>query len=130
MSSYSSNVKNNLHYHLLLVLVLNMINNKITAAEVLQILGERLKKARLDRNETQEVFASRIGLTRQSYAKMERGAGSVPISNWLEASNILGRLDSWNAVLDKQTDLFEDFEKKQQKKKRAGRKKAARGEGT
>ncbi len=96
-----------------------MINSSNEIAEVLRQLGERLREARLVRNETQETFAARIGLTRQSYAKMEKGAGSVPIASWLAASDILGRLKSWQDVLAENKDLFEQYEKKQKKRKRA-----------
>nr|MBF0222011.1 helix-turn-helix transcriptional regulator [Desulfobulbaceae bacterium] len=98
-----------------------MVNTDGKLGEVLEMLGARLKDARLSRNESQEVFAARIGLTRQSYAKMEKGAGVVPIANWLVASDILGRLDTWQDVLTGQEDLFVQYKKKQQKRKRASR---------
>ncbi len=99
--------------------MLIMINAENKIEEVLKKLGARLKAARLARNESQEIFAARIGLTRQSYAKMEKGTGSVPIVNWLAASDILGLLDTWQEVLAGQEDLFEQYERKQHKRKRA-----------
>jgi len=99
--------------------MLIMINAENKIEEVLKKLGARLKVARLARNESQEVLAARIGLTRQSYAKMEKGTGSVPIANWLAASDILGRLDTWQDVFAGQEDLFEQYERKQHKRKRA-----------
>ncbi len=103
--------------------MLSMINSNNEIVEILQQLGRRLKEARLARNETQAVFAARIGLTRQSYAKMEKGEGAVPLASWLAASDILGRLDTWKNVLSEEKDLFEQYEKKQQKRKRASRRK-------
>lgn len=100
-----------------------MFNNN-NVINLLLILGQRLKEARLARNETQATFAARIGLTRQSYAKMEKGQGTVPIASWLAASEILGRLDTWNDVLSEKDNLFDQFEAKQQSRKRARRKKA------
>ncbi len=88
--------------------------------DILQQLGNRLQAARLQRNESQELFGARLGLTRQSYAKMEKGLGTVSIGTWLEASEILGRLDTWNEVLAEPDDLFERFEQQQTTRRRAG----------
>ena len=97
-----------------------MINNKKSIEFLLLQLGERLRKARLARNESQELFAQRLGLTRQSYSKMEKGSPQTLIGNWLEASSILGRLDGWQEVLAPKEDLFTKFEKKSIKRHRAG----------
>jgi transcriptional regulator with XRE-family HTH domain len=103
-----------------------MINNKEKILPLLKQFGQRLKEARLARNESQEVFAVRIGVTRQSYSKMEKGAASVPIGNWLAASEILGRLNTWRDVLLEKENFFEQFEKKQkqQVRKRASGKRS------
>lgn len=87
--------------------------------DILQMLGERLREARLHRNETQEVFASRIGLSRQTYAKMEKGQNTIPIGYWLAASGILDRLDTWKEVLAEKQDLFARHEQQQSKRRRA-----------
>ncbi len=99
-----------------------MINKKDHASSLLQQLGARLKEARLLRNESQAVFAARIGVTRQSYSKMEKGSPSTPIGNWLAASEILGLLSTWKEVLAKEDNLFEQYERKQMTRKRAGKK--------
>jgi len=87
---------------------------------LLKLLGERLRQARLARNETQELFAQRIGITRQSYGKMEKGSPQTPIGNWLAASSILGGLADWQDILAEKEDLFAKFEKKSSKRQRAG----------
>lgn len=97
-----------------------MINNNSSAESLLRQLGERLKEARLTRNESQELFAQRLGLTRQSYSRMEKGSPQTMIGNWLAASSILGRLDDWQDVLAGKEDLFTKFEKKSSKRQRAG----------
>jgi DNA-binding XRE family transcriptional regulator len=97
--------------------MLIMANEKIT--DILQRLGQRLKEARLSRDETQETFAARLGLSRQSLAKMEKGEGSVPLQNWLAASDILDCLDTWQDVLHEKDDLFQQFETTQKARKRA-----------
>lgn len=96
-----------------------MIN--INIEFILDQLADRLRSARLARNESQEVFGARIGLTRQTYSKMEKGAVSVPIGYWLAASEILGRLQTWQGVLGEQEDLFQQFESKKVKRQRASR---------
>ena len=97
-----------------------MINNKNSVESLLLQIGERLREARLARNESQELFAQRLGLTRQSYSKMEKGSPHTLIGKWLEASSILGRLDGWQEVLAPKEDLFAKFKRKTSKRQRAG----------
>ena len=89
---------------------------------VLIQLGQRLKEARLARNESQDLFAQRLGLTRQSYSRMEKGSPQTQIGNWLAASSILNRLDDWQDVLAESEDLFAKFENKNNRRQRAGSK--------
>ena len=95
-----------------------MINNNVES--MLQQLGERLKEARLARNESEELFAQRLGLTRQSYSKMEKGSPQTLIGKWVEASSILGRLDGWQEVLAPKEDLFAKLKRKSSQRQRAG----------
>jgi len=97
-----------------------MINNKNSIESLLQQLGERLRGARLARNESQELFAQRLGLTRQSYSKMEKGSPQTLIGKWMEASSLLDRLDGWLDVLAPKEDLFAKLERKTSKRQRAG----------
>ena len=99
-----------------------MFNINIDIESLLEQLGQRLKNARLARNESQELFAQRLGLTRQSFSKMEKGSPQTLIGNWLAASSILGRLEDWKDVLAEQEDLFDTFEKKSSERQRAGSK--------
>ncbi len=78
--------------------------------------------ARLSRNESQAVFAARIGLTRQTYSKMEKGNPTIPIGKWLAASEILRLLPTWKKVLIREDNLFEQYERKQITRKKAGKK--------
>lgn len=100
-----------------------MFNNNIDIESLMKQLGQRLKAARLARNESQELFAQRLGLTRQSYSRMERGAAQTQIGNWLAASSILGRLDDWRDVLAEKEDLFAKFEKKSKRQRAGGKRK-------
>jgi DNA-binding XRE family transcriptional regulator len=97
-----------------------MFNTNLNSDSLLKQLGLRLKKARLARNESQELFAQRLGITRQSYGKMEKGAPRTPIGNWLTACSILGRLEGWGAVLAEPEDLFAQIEENIAKRQRAG----------
>lgn len=97
-----------------------MINKDMSIESILKQLGERLKQARLARNESQEYFAQRLCLSRQSYSKMEKGSPQTPIANWLAASSVLGRLNEWQDVLADQEDLFVKFEKMHSQRQRSG----------
>ena len=97
-----------------------MINKDLQIEPLLEKLGRRLKEARLARNESQELFTQRLGMTRQSYSRMEQGSPQTMIGNWLAACSILGRLDDWQDVLAEKENLFAKFEKKQDRRKRAG----------
>lgn len=99
-----------------------MINENLDPESLLKQLGARLKEARLSRNESQEQFSQRLGISRQSYSKMEKGSPQTAIGNWLEASGVLGRLQSWQDVLAEPEDLFMQFEKEKKGRRRAGRK--------
>jgi transcriptional regulator with XRE-family HTH domain len=102
-----------------------MFNNEDNISALLEQLGGRLKAARLARNESQELFAQRLGLTRQSYSRMEQGAGQTMLVNWLQASSVLGRLDDWQELLVEKQDLFTRFEQLKSPRQRAGGKRKA-----
>jgi transcriptional regulator with XRE-family HTH domain len=97
-----------------------MFNKEGKITSILKLLGQRLKEARLARNESQELFAQRLGLTRQSYSRMEKGTSQTMIGNWLAASSVIGRLDDWQNVLVEKQDLFTQFEKKSVGRQRVG----------
>jgi transcriptional regulator with XRE-family HTH domain len=97
-----------------------MFDKDINIETLLKQLGRRLKEARLARNESQELFAQRLGMTRQSYSRMEQGSPRTLIGNWLAAGSILGRLDDWKEILVEKEDLFAKYEKKSSKRLRAG----------
>lgn len=113
-------VKNSLHNVFFYSIKLNMFNKNIEIESLLKRLGQRLKEARLARNESQALFAQRLSITRQSYSRMEKGAPQTLIGNWIAASSILGRLDDWKDILAEKEDLFAKYEKKSSKRQRAG----------
>ncbi len=94
--------------------------------EAMAVLGDRLRQERLRRNETQKVFAARIGASVPTLLKMETGDPKVCIGLWVNALDILNRLSDLSHILETQEDLFEKYERMRMPKtrKRASRKKS------
>ena len=80
-------------------------NTKLTA------LGARLRAERLRRDETQAIFAARIGVSVPTLRKMEAGESSVMIGAWVTALEIVDRSDDWDGLLREEEDLFEKFDR-------------------
>ncbi len=78
--------------------------------EKLQRLGVRLRGDRLRRNDTQAIFAARIGVSVPTLRKMEFGDPSVLIGHWCAALDVLDRAGDWDAVLAEPEDLFIKYE--------------------
>jgi DNA-binding XRE family transcriptional regulator len=81
-------------------------------SSLLKKLGRRLKQARILKRETQEDLGVRIGVSRQVIARMEKGDSSTQFDNWLNASEILGLLQTWDNVLLWPEDPFDKFDRK------------------
>lgn len=79
----------------------------------LKELGTRLRNERINRQDTQAMFAIRIGVSVPTLRKMEAGDPTVQIGNWITALDILGRLDGIDALLSTQEDLFTKFDQMQ-----------------
>jgi len=58
--------------------------------EALLQLGQRLRTERLHRNQTQSEFAEFVGITRQTYAKLENGSGTIQLAVLARVLGILG----------------------------------------
>lgn len=82
-----------------------MISDKSESA--LRQLGERLRIARLARNESQARLAARIGVSIPTLRRMEQGDATTQIGHWLAALEVLGRLDDFNALLAPGLSLFD-----------------------
>jgi len=76
----------------------------------LKNLGSRLRAERLKRNETQAVFAARIGVSVPTLRKMESGDATVLIGYWAAALDILDRAGDVDAILAAPEDLFAKYE--------------------
>lgn len=89
----------------------------------LKNLGSRLRNERLKRNETQAVFAARIGVSVPTLRKMESGDATVLIGHWATALDILDRSGDVDAILAEPEDLFAKYElMNTPKRRRASRK--------
>ncbi len=96
----------------------------VDAKESLAVLGSRLRQARLELNEVQARFASRLGVSIPTLRKMEKGDPSVQVGLWAEALYILNKLSDLDGVLKKQGTLFDRWEEKQSKiRQRASKRK-------
>lgn len=89
----------------------------------LKNLGQRLKTARLTRNDSQKEFAWRIGISIPTLQHMEQGKPTVAIGTWIKALNVLDRLDDMDRLLAPEESLFAQHERI---KKLAGRQRARR----
>jgi transcriptional regulator with XRE-family HTH domain len=73
----------------------------VTAArQELARLGERLRSARLARDEPMATFAQRIGVSVPTLRAMEQGLDTVAIKHWVNALWALDRLGDLAAVLE------------------------------
>ena len=77
----------------------------------LQDLGSRLRNERLRRNESQAVFAARVGVSAPTLRKMEAGDATVLIGHWATALDVLDRAGDIDVILAETEDLFAKYEK-------------------
>ena len=85
--------------------------------ETLADLGKRLREARIERNDTMEIFAQRLGVSVGTVRAMERGAPTVQVGAWLNALWILNQLDAITHVLEPKESLLDRF-RAQEKRRR------------
>ena len=76
----------------------------------LKKMGARLRTERLRRNETQAIFAGRIGVSVPTLRKMEEGNSSVLIGYWAVALEVLDRSGDLDALLACPQDLFAKYD--------------------
>jgi len=75
--------------------------------DILIELGQRLRAARIERNDTMEVFAQRLGVSVGTVRAMERGTATVQVGAWLNALWILNQIDTITHVLETQASLLD-----------------------
>ena len=99
-----------------------MVN--ITIKKTLKDLGQRLKEARLLKDDSQKEFAVRIGVSIPTLHKMEKGSPAISIGIWAETLRMFNRLEDINQILLPPESLFEKYRarKKIKTRQRATRK--------
>jgi transcriptional regulator with XRE-family HTH domain len=90
----------------------------------LKNLGFRLRGERLKRNDSQSVFAARVGVSVPTLRKMEAGDPTVMIGNWVSALDVLERVKDLNAVLAEPEDLFAKYDQNTSPRHRASKRTA------
>lgn len=78
--------------------------------EKLQKLGARLRSHRLRRNDSQAIFAARIGVSVPTLRKMEVGDSSVLVGYWVAALDAIDRAGDLEKVLSEPEDLFVKYD--------------------
>ena len=96
---------------------------------LLSRLGVVLREERLQRNETQGVFGARLGVSRQTVGKMERGEPGIAIGAWMKALALLGRLEALESLLEPSVDPFEEHDREAERKTRLWRARARQKKG-
>lgn len=91
----------------------------------LAALGERLRLARLRRKLTAELFAERMGISRETLRRLERGDPTIAMGTYMRALRVLG-LDSDIDLIAKDDELGRKLQDLalQQPKNRLGRTRA------
>jgi transcriptional regulator with XRE-family HTH domain len=56
----------------------------------LALLGERIRLARLRRKMTADLFSERMGVSRETLRRLEKGEPSIAIGTYLRALRVLG----------------------------------------
>lgn len=77
------------------------------AGRALALLGGRLRRARLARNDSMAVFAQRIGISERTVRAMERGQATVQVGTWLEALWVLDELTGLEHLLEEREGLLD-----------------------
>jgi transcriptional regulator with XRE-family HTH domain len=92
----------------------------------LKALGVRLRVERLRRNESQQVFAARIGVSIPTLYRMEAGDPKVQLGYWAAVLDVLDRAEEFKALLAPPEDLFAKYEQIQQPVRRRAPRKGTR----
>lgn len=100
----------------------------VDSQAALRMIGERLRDARLARNEPQARFAVRIGVSVPTLRKLEQGDPDVAVGAFVEALWALDRLGDLDAVLAPGKSLFDRIDRidRIEKKPSASRQRASK----
>ncbi|MBK5275831.1 MAG: helix-turn-helix domain-containing protein [Desulfuromonadales bacterium] len=90
----------------------------MNSTSYLESLGARLKEERLRKNDTQLMFAARIGVSIPTLKKMEDGNPSVQIGSWSTALRMLDRESDLDYLFAPPEDLFVKYNQASAPKRR------------
>lgn len=79
------------------------IESQLTDQAVLQALGERLARARIDLNLTQAALAERSGVAKRTIERLESGEAATQLSGFVRVCRALGLLDRFETLLPEST---------------------------
>ena len=88
----------------------------------LLLLGERLRNERLKRDESQQAFATRLGVSVPTLHKMENGDHRVQFGHWVTALSVLEHEEDLDQLLAPEDDLFIRYNQQKLQRRRASRK--------
>jgi DNA-binding XRE family transcriptional regulator len=97
-----------------LINILNF-NGRLVLTEIdehfLPLMGENLRKLRKKRysSDDQKTFAFRIGVSKGTYVKMEKGDLSVSMASYIDAAKLLNVIDGFQGLFVQEVDLFEEL---------------------
>ena len=74
------------------------ITNQLSDSAVLEIVGERIARNRLNRNLTQETLAANAGVSRPTLQRIERGR-STQVTNFIRVLRALDLLENVSALI-------------------------------
>ncbi len=75
------------------------ITVRMTDQAILQELGERVARARIDRNLTQAALAEQSGVAKRTIERLESGESATQLSGFLRVCRTLGLLDRFELLL-------------------------------
>jgi transcriptional regulator with XRE-family HTH domain len=87
-------------------------------------LGQRIRDARIARNEKQARFAARLGVSTATLAKLERGETTVSLDLLGRVLDLLGHAEDLDALLPAKRGIFDRLDATQEA--RPARKRARR----
>lgn len=82
-----------------------------TDEHFLPLMGENLRKLRKKRypSDDQKTFAFRIGVSKGTYVKMEKGDLSVSMASYIDAARLLNVIDGFQGLFAQDVDLFKEL---------------------
>jgi len=72
--------------------------------DILRLIGQNVKIARLRRNESEQMLADRLGVSRATVARLENGHGGIALGIAIQALLAYGFADQLYALGDPDTD--------------------------